>query len=58
MTLPDYIRQIGPDNFARIMRVKKRTVLSWMYLNRYPKKETAKRIVERTPITMDGIYGA
>jgi hypothetical protein len=58
MTLPDYIRHFGPEKFAKSIGVKKRTVISWMYLARYPKKETAKRIVERHPINMDGIYGS
>lgn len=58
MTLPDYIRQIGPANFAKLLKFKERTVLSWMYMTRYPNREAAKKIVERTPVTMDGIYGA
>lgn len=58
MRLPDYIRQVGPAKFAKSIGVKKRTAISWMYLARYPKKETAQKIVERTPVTMEGIYGA
>ena len=58
MRLQDYIRQVGPAKFAKAVGVKKRTVISWMYLARYPKKETAQKIVERTPVTMEGIYGA
>ena len=57
MRLPDYIRQVGTAKFSRLMKVKERTAISWMYRARYPKKETAQRIVEKTPVTMDGIYG-
>jgi hypothetical protein len=57
MRLPDYIRQVGPAKFAKAVGVKKRTALSWMYRTRYPQKPTAQKIVERTPVTMEGIYG-
>ena len=57
MRLQDYIRQVGPAKFAKAVGVKKRTALSWLYLQRYPNKQTAKKIVERTPVDMDGIYG-
>lgn len=58
MRLPDYIRQVGPAKFSKLIGVKRRTAISWMYLDRYPKKETAQKIVEKTPVTMEGIYGA
>lgn len=57
MRLPDYIRQVGPAKFAKQIGVKKRTVLSWMYLDRYPNRVAARKIVDRTPVTMEGIYG-
>jgi DNA-binding CsgD family transcriptional regulator len=49
MRLPDYIRHLGPRKFAKVVGVKERTALSWMYLTRYPNKRTAQKIVERTP---------
>lgn len=58
MRLPDYIRHVGPANFAKLLKIKKRTVISWMYLTRYPNKQTAQKIVERFPLSMDDIYGA
>lgn len=58
MRLPDYIRQVGVERFARQFKLKKRTVRSWMYMDRRPRAEKAQEIVEKTPVTMDGIYGA
>ena len=56
--LPDYIKQVGAAKFAKAIGVKKRTVLSWQYMTRYPNRAAAQKIVERTPVTMEGIYGA
>jgi DNA-binding transcriptional regulator YiaG len=58
MRLPDYIKQIGAAKFARQFRVKRRTVESWKRMERRPRPETAQEIVEKTPVTMEGIYGA
>lgn len=58
MRLPDYIKQVGDERFARQFKVNKRTVRSWRRMERRPRPETAQEIVEKTPVTMEGIYGA
>lgn len=58
MRLPEYIRQVGATKFAKTVGAKRRTVLAWQYMTRYPNREAAKKIVERTPVTMEGIYGS
>lgn len=58
MRLPDYIKQVGAGRFAKQFRVKKRTAESWLRMERRPRPEKAQEIVEKTPVTMEGIYGA
>lgn len=58
MRLPDYIAQVGAAKFAKQFKVKKRTVESWRRMERRPRAEKAQEIVEKTPVTMEGIYGA
>ena len=58
MRLPDYIKQVGPAKFAKAIGVKRRTAESWLRMERRPRPEHAQKIVERTPVTMEGIYGA
>ena len=58
MRLPEYIKQVGVKKFARQFRLNQRTVVSWIYTERRPRREIAQRIVKRTPVTMEGIYGA
>ena len=58
MRLPDYIEQIGVKRFAQQFKVKPRTVESWKRMERRPRAEKAQEIVEKTPVTMEGIYGA
>jgi DNA-binding XRE family transcriptional regulator len=55
--LPEYIKKVGAKALAKRIGVRERTVLSWQYLDRRPRPETAQKIVERTPVTMEGIYG-
>jgi hypothetical protein len=55
--LPEYIKLIGPKAFSKKVRVKQRTAESWMRMERRPRPETAQVIVEKTPVTMEGIYG-
>lgn len=60
MRLPEYISKVGPDQFTKMFRdckVKKRTVISWQRMERRPRPEIAQVIVDRTPVTMEGIYG-
>lgn len=58
MRLPDYIKQVGTRRFAKQFKVKERTVASWQRMERRPRPEKAQEIVEKTPVTMEGIYGA
>lgn len=58
MRLPDYIVQVGVKRFAKQFKVKERTVDSWRRMERRPRPEKAQEIVEKTPVTMEGIYGA
>lgn len=58
MRLPDYIEQVGAERFAKQFKVKRRTVESWKRMERRPRPEKAQEIVEKTPVTMEGIYGA
>lgn len=57
MKLPEYIKQIGAAKFAKQFKVSKRTAESWRRLERRPRAEKAQEIVEKTPVTMEGIYG-
>ena len=58
MRLPEYIEKVGAAKFAKLIGVKKRTAESWKRMERRPRPEQAQRIVEKTPVTMEGIYGA
>ena len=58
MKLSEYIRQMTPEKFAREFRVKQRTAESWMRGERIPRTEQARKIVAKSPVTMDGIYSA
>ncbi len=44
MILSDYIKQVGVDAAARRLDAQKRTVMSWMYGYRFPRKEKAREI--------------
>jgi hypothetical protein len=57
MRLPEYIRQVGVRGFAKAVGESERTVKSWLYMDRQPRPQTALKIVERTPLTMEDIYG-
>jgi DNA-binding transcriptional regulator YiaG len=56
--LPDYIKQVGDAKFAKQFKVSKYTARSWRRMDRRPRPEKAAEIVEKTPVTMEGIYGA
>ena len=58
MRLPDYIKQVGIKKFAKQFKLNPRTVLSWQRMERRPRPGIAQTIVEKTPVTMEGIYGA
>jgi hypothetical protein len=55
--LAEYIRQIGDEAAAKLLEVNVRTVRSWRYKSRWPRRKTAQRIVRRTPLKMEDIYG-
>lgn len=57
MRLNEYIEQVGDEAFARQFRIKLRTVKSWRLGDRRPRAEQARRIVAKTPVTYEGIYG-
>ena len=57
MKLKEYITELGVDKAAALFEVKPRTVESWLYAERAPRKKTAALIVQRTPLTFDDIYG-
>lgn len=56
MTLSEFIRDIGPAEFARRFGVKERTAVSYLYGQRRPRQKVAQRIVEGSPVDWAGIY--
>jgi hypothetical protein len=58
MDLPTFIKTLGVDNAAALFEEKPRTVMAWMYRERFPRPSTGKKIVERTKgkVTYAGIY--
>lgn len=57
MNLAEFIEQVGDPAAARLFGVEERTVASWRRGERTPRKETAKIIVDRSPVTYAGIFG-
>ena len=55
MKLSEYIRELGPAKFAKLYGVSQRAAQSWLYQQRTPKIDLAKRIVDSSPVTWDGI---
>lgn len=60
VTLPEFIESIGEDAAARLFEVPVRTVLSWKYLDRRPRRAMAKRIAQCTKgrVSIAEIYTA
>lgn len=58
MDLKTFIEQVGDEKAAKLFGVKPRTVMSWRLGNRTPRPKQAKVIVAKSPVTMNGIYGA
>ena len=54
--LPDYIRGIGIKAFAEKFGVSERAALAYQYGSRSPRKALAKRIVDESSVTWEGIY--
>lgn len=57
MNLREYIEKMGDEKAAKLFQVKPRTVMSWRLGDRTPRPKQAKIIVEKSPVTMEGIYG-
>jgi hypothetical protein len=57
MTLSDYINQLGKHKAAALFEVKERTIDSWLRGERLPRRKKAREIVDRSPVTFEGIYG-
>jgi DNA-binding transcriptional regulator YiaG len=58
MKLSDYIKDMGDVKFAALIGCSKHAARSWRLGERRPRPEQARKIVKKTPITMDEIYGA
>lgn len=58
LSLPEYIQQVGDEAASILFGVKRRTVESWRRKERHPRPEQARLIVKKSPVTMEGIYGA
>lgn len=57
MTLVEFIEQEGDARAAKLFRVKPRTAKSWRLGDRTPRPKQARIIVEKSPVTMQEIYG-
>lgn len=57
MLLSEYIKQVGAKAFAERFGVTERAAFSWQYGTRFPRKETARKIVAESPVTWNDIYG-
>jgi hypothetical protein len=58
MKLADYVRKVGPEDFASRFGCSIRAAQSYQYGVRTPRPALAQRIVSSTPVTWAGIYGA
>jgi hypothetical protein len=56
MTLSEYIREIGPEVFAKRFGVTERAAVSYMYGHRSPRPPLARKIVQKTPVDWDGVF--
>jgi hypothetical protein len=52
-----YLNTIGDSAASHLFEVPVRTVRSWRLLDRAPKRTTALRILERTKLKWEDIYG-
>lgn len=57
MNLPDYITKVGISEFAAQFGVSYSAAAMYRQGNRRPKPSIAKKIVARTPVTWEAIYG-
>jgi hypothetical protein len=56
MNLSDYIASIGTRKFAESFNVPIRTAEAWRSGRRTPNRHKAMQIVDRSPVTWEGIY--
>lgn len=57
MKLKEYIRLIGDEPFAKLIGVSKHAARSYRTGERSPRPAVARKIVKKTPVTLEGIYG-
>lgn len=57
MNLKDFIASVGDEKAAKMFGVKIRTAAAWRRGERIPHSTHAKRIMKKSPVTPDGIYG-
>jgi DNA-binding transcriptional regulator YdaS (Cro superfamily) len=56
MDLTKYIEMIGRQKAAKLFGVSDGAVSHWMTGKRLPSPDTARIIVDRSPVTWEGIY--
>ena len=58
MKLTEYLKQMNDDRkAAELFGVSKSAIAMWRTGKRIPRPQFARVIIERSPVTMDGIYG-
>lgn len=58
MKLTEYLKQMKNDRkAAALFGVSERAVSSWRRGERRPSRKHVKVIIEKSPVTVDGIYG-
>lgn len=58
MNLSDYVKQVGARSFAEMFGVTERAALAYQYGTRRPRARVAQKIVSKSPVTWEGIYGS
>lgn len=57
ITLPEYIKAVGVAVFCKTVDCSVSAAAMYRRQERFPSREIAARIVTRTPVTWEGIYG-
>lgn len=58
MKLTEYLKQMNDDRKAAVLfGVTERAISSWRRGERTPRPKHAKTIIEKSPVTIEGIYG-
>jgi hypothetical protein len=58
MTLSEYIKQVGVPKFSKDFGIKERTATAYRYGQRRPRPVLSMQIIDKTPVTWEGIYGS